>query len=59
LAAFSFGVLFTPVVLLSSHLAPTTTESPDTATDQPKRSSAPVLLAFKYACWAMGSMVMG
>ena len=34
--ALSLGVLLTPVVLLASPLAPTTTVSPDTATDWPK-----------------------
>jgi hypothetical protein len=43
----SFGVLFTPVVLLASLYAPTTKVSPETATERPKKSFAPVLLAFR------------
>ena len=41
--ALSSAVVFTPVVLLSSELAPTTTVSPDTATETPKLSLACVV----------------
>ena len=47
LTALSLAVLFTPVVLLSSWKAPTTTVSPDTATDKPKASPHPALLALR------------
>ena len=42
-AALSLGVLFTPVVLLSSSRAPTTTVSPETATELPNWSPACVV----------------
>ena len=44
-------MLFTPVAALASPDAPTTTVSPEIATETPKKSLAPVLLAFRYACW--------
>ena len=47
------GVLFTPVVLLFSWGAPTTTESPEIATDQPNSSpdwKVPKAAGFRYAC---------
>src|ERR1043165_4543824 len=46
----SLWLPLTPVALLLSNGAPTTTVSPDIATEFPNPSPAPVLLAFRYAC---------
>ena len=48
-ALLSLSVPFTPVALLSSANAPTTTVSPEIATEKPKKSFAPVFDAFRYA----------
>ena len=59
LLVLSLWFPFTLFALLSSWNAPTTTVSPEIATEWPKLSPAPVFDAFRYACCAIGSMVTG
>jgi len=40
-----------PVAALSSRYAPTASVSPDSETEEPKLSPAPVFDALRYACW--------